>query len=99
MYYSGRGVTKNSTKAFELHSKAAMQGEVDAQMSLGMLYQYGDGVEQNYTKSIEWYSKAASQEMHTHNITWDVCITLAKVLPKVIQKPLNGSVRLQSKGL
>ena len=60
-YYFGEGVEKDYTKAFEWFSKAAEQGDADAQFSLGVMYSEGQGVGQNYEKAFEWYSKAAVQ--------------------------------------
>ena len=41
--------------------KAAEQGNVAAQYSLGLSYNSGLGVPQNYTQSVRWYRKAAKQ--------------------------------------
>ena len=42
-------------------TKAAEQGDADAQCNLGMCYEDGDGVEKDLQKAIEWYTKAANQ--------------------------------------
>jgi len=41
--------------------KAAEQGDSDAQLSLGVLYDNGQGVPQDYTQAGAWYRKAAEQ--------------------------------------
>ncbi len=40
----------------------AEQGDIDAQMNLGVLYEKGDGVPQDYVKARAWYLKAAEQD-------------------------------------
>lgn len=54
---------KDYPLAFKWHLKAAEQGYIDAQFSVGLMYGGGIGVEQNYIKSVEWLSKAAE---HAH---------------------------------
>ena len=49
----------NHAKAFEWYTKAANQGEAEAQHNLGVMYYEGQGVRQDYYKSVEWYTKAA----------------------------------------
>ena len=44
----------------ELH-KAAEQGNVTAQLTLGLRYAKGEGVPQDYEEAVEWYRKAAEQ--------------------------------------
>lgn len=39
----------------------AIQGDPEAQYSLGYMYENGEGVPQDYVKAVEWYSKAADQ--------------------------------------
>jgi uncharacterized protein len=51
----------NSSKAFNVCSKAADQGEVNAQFHLGYMYDFGQGVTQDYKEAVKWYSKAAEQ--------------------------------------
>ncbi|MDR2220364.1 MAG: sel1 repeat family protein [Methylobacillus sp.] len=41
--------------------KAAEQGNVDAQLELGWMYENGKGVPQDYKEAITWYRKAAEQ--------------------------------------
>lgn len=39
----------------------AKSGDLDAQYSIGTMYDVGEGIEENEEKAIEWYLKAASQ--------------------------------------
>ena len=52
---------RNYEKAIEWYFRAAEQGDVRAQFSLGRMYIEGKGVEHNYVKAAEWYCKAAEQ--------------------------------------
>lgn len=57
-YYKSKKEFKN---AVEWYTKAAEQGDSNAQYNLGICYENGRGVEQNYKKAVEWYTKAAEQ--------------------------------------
>ncbi len=68
----GFGLKKDSaksnewySKAIRWYSKAAEQGDADAQDTLGYMYQFGNGVTQDYSKAVEWYTKAAEQGFAT----------------------------------
>jgi len=39
----------------------AEQGNGDAQVNIGTLYQYGDGVPQDYGEALRWYRRAAEK--------------------------------------
>ena len=41
--------------------KAAEQGDVDAQFSLGFMYADGEGVPEDDAEAVRWYQKAAEQ--------------------------------------
>ena len=43
-------------------SKAAEQGNADAQQKLGRSYSTGDGVAQDYAEAVRWFRKAADQD-------------------------------------
>ena len=59
-YRFGVDVPKDSAKAVEWFQKAAEQGNVQAQFSVGYMYAAGEnGFERNLTKAAEWYRKAA----------------------------------------
>ena len=61
MYAEGQGVPKDSAKAVELFTKAAEQGNVDAQNNLGVMYFVGEGVSRDVNKAKQWFEKAAAQ--------------------------------------
>jgi uncharacterized protein len=52
-------IEKDYIKAVEWYTKAAEQGNADAQNNLGNRYYNGEGVEKNYEKAVEWFTKAA----------------------------------------
>lgn len=62
----------NHAKAFEWYTKAAHQGNADAQYALGFMYAEDLGVRQDYQKAVEWYTKAANQgnAKAQHNLGW-----------------------------
>ena len=39
----------------------ANQGDAEAQVALGAMYNLGEGVRQDYTKAAHWFEKAANQ--------------------------------------
>jgi TPR repeat protein len=41
--------------------KAAQEGDPNAQVSIGLMYEEGEGVTQNYQEAVRWYRKAAEQ--------------------------------------
>ena len=52
---------EKTDKAIKYITKAAEQGNQNAQAKLGLIYYQGVGVEQDYKKSFDWTSKAAKQ--------------------------------------
>jgi TPR repeat protein len=63
-YEDGRDdVKRNYVKALKWLSMAAKQGQPDAQVSLGQIYQNGEGVPQDYRLAAYWYRKAADHTM------------------------------------
>lgn len=58
MYSLGQGVRQDYAKAKEWYEKAALQGNEEAQFSLGVLYEEGAGVRQNKATAKEWFGKA-----------------------------------------
>ena len=58
MYSKGTGVRQDYKKAFEWFTKAANQGDADAQYNLGAMYINGQGVRQDNSISKEWFGKA-----------------------------------------
>lgn len=61
MFYNGKGVSKDVSKAIEWLQKAAAQNHVEAQLALGSIYRSGDGIPKDETKAFAWDMKAAVQ--------------------------------------
>jgi Sel1 repeat-containing protein len=57
----GHGVRQDSAEALKWFRKAAEQGDLRAQHSLGFMYSVGQGVPQNYVEAYRWYNLAAAQ--------------------------------------
>ncbi len=70
----GGSITVHET--VQQHRRAAAQGDVDAQNSLGLLYYTGKGVRRDHSEAKRWFQQAADQGhadaqnnigmMHTH---------------------------------
>jgi TPR repeat protein len=58
MYYWGKGVRKDYTRAVELYKKACDMGDGWGCKSLGGMYEYGEGVAKDSTRARELYKKA-----------------------------------------
>src|SRR5216683_5387339 len=54
MYYSGRGVPRDSARAAELFGRAAEQGEPTAQLFLSVMHFKSDGVPLNPSLAMMW---------------------------------------------
>jgi TPR repeat protein len=61
MYRQGHGAEQDYAEAAVWYRKAADQGNVDAQFSLGGAYYAGNGVPQDYAEALLWFRKAAQQ--------------------------------------
>lgn len=60
--YQGHGVQQDYAQAgWAWTLKAAAQGSVEAQVSLGTLYAMGQSVQQDYAQAAAWYRRAAEQ--------------------------------------
>ena len=51
----------NYSKAYEIFSTLAEQGDADALFNLGFMHEQGIGTTQNYTEAYRWYRAAAEQ--------------------------------------
>ena len=60
MYYTGRGVARDSRRAAELFSRAAEQGEPTAQLFLALMYFRSDGVPGSPPLAMMWMELAMS---------------------------------------
>lgn len=51
----------NYKEAARIFKDYAEQGDADAQLFLGLMYEEGQGVAQDYRQAAKWYQKAAEQ--------------------------------------
>ena len=58
MYVNGEGIQQDYDKAFDWYTKAAKQGNADAQFNLGVMYLNGEGLIQNHKKAYMWFNLA-----------------------------------------
>ena len=58
---NGRGIAQDFQEAIKWYTKAAEQGNVNAQYNLGNLYLRGQGASQNDNLAFSWFIKAAEQ--------------------------------------
>ena len=57
----GIGVDEDLQKAYYWFMQSAVQGDMDAQYSLGMCYEEGLGVDVDLEEARDWYARAAEQ--------------------------------------
>ena len=57
----GHGVDKDEAKAVEWYTKAAEQGDKDAQYALALCYQNGTGIAKDEAQAKDWLTKAVEQ--------------------------------------
>lgn len=57
------GSKKDEQKAYQWYSKAARNGDPNAQRNLGLMYMDGVFVRQNDARAVEWFQKAAKQNL------------------------------------
>ena len=61
MYFDGKGVPKDDTKAVKWYRLAAKQGDAEAQNNLGVMYANGEGVPKDDAQAYAWLNAAAEQ--------------------------------------
>jgi hypothetical protein len=60
MYYTGRGVSRDSARAAELFQRAANKGEPTAQAFLAVMHFQADGLPRNLPLALMWLELAAA---------------------------------------
>ena len=63
IYYEGKGVAQDYSKALQWYEKAACHGNNKAMFRLGIMYHDGKGTEPNLEKALEWCQKASATGM------------------------------------
>ncbi|MEG2219471.1 MAG: tetratricopeptide repeat protein, partial [Muribaculaceae bacterium] len=72
-YFGNDSIYMNKQKAFELFSKAAKQGNLEAQNFLGCCYSTGEGVAKDIEQAVYWFRKAAEQGFATAQFNLGLC--------------------------
>lgn len=67
LHESGKGISQNDRKSFDLYSVASKQGDADGLYQVGYRYTYGIGVTKNLEDAFAAFSKAAEQD-HAQSI-------------------------------
>jgi len=62
-YATGELIGKDDTKAVHWFKKAAYQGDLRAQYSLGLMFIEGRGVPKDVTEGYAWWSLSAEREL------------------------------------
>jgi TPR repeat protein len=78
----------NHTKAIQLWSKLANQGDPESQYTLGWIFESGQGVTQDIEKAVYWYQKAAE----LNNVPAQ--FVLATIYDKGIGLPKNPEIAI-----
>jgi hypothetical protein len=61
MYYYGQGVPQDYSQALQWYSKAADQGNPQAQYGVGYIYDTGKGVQQDFAEASRRYGQAVDK--------------------------------------
>jgi len=68
--------------AIQIFRQLADQGNVEAQSTLGAIYQIGEGVIQDYAEAMRWYRKAAEQGDVTTQVQLGFMYSKVKGVPQ-----------------
>ena len=74
-YANGKGVEKNSERAFDWHKKTAKQGYMSAQLAMGLYYLLGVDKQQTEKLINKWVMKQGKEK--SVDSTLDLAVTLA----------------------
>ena len=58
----GKGTEADPREAVYYFTRAAVNGDAEAQYELGYCYYAGQGVQRDYEQAVEWYETAAAQD-------------------------------------
>ena len=65
----------------------AEQGDAEAQISLGIMYDYGRGVPEDDTEAVKWYRKAAEQGVAKAQYNLGVMYTNGRACCRTMPRP------------
>ena len=84
----------HATGDLEALKKAAEQGDVEAQISLGIMYTKGKGVPVDIAQTVYWFRKAAEQGDAKAQFSLGVMYALGEGVPEDDARPYTGFERL-----
>ncbi len=85
-------------QAFYWYKKAAEQGHLESQKTLGNFYEYGKGVKKNLEKAFFWYKKAAEQGDFEAQCNFGLCYEYGKGVEKNLKEALSWYKKAAEKG-
>lgn len=97
-YYSGDGVHRNYTRAFEWFQKASDQGYAPAQFHLGRMYSNGEGVPKDLVNAVELIQKAANQGFAEAQFNLGVMCNNGDGVPKNLIKAIKWLQKAAEQG-
>ena len=93
MYHEGKVFPKDGTTAIKWSTKAADQGDANAQSYLGDIYAKGKGVPKNVKSAVKWFTLAAEQGDADSQYNLGQMYREGKVLPESDKTPLTWFAR------
>ena len=93
MYHQGKVFPKDGTTALKWFTKAADQGDVNAQSYLGDIYAKGKGVPKNVKSAVKWFTLAAEQGDADSQYNLGQMYREGKVLPESDKTSLTWFAR------
>lgn len=99
VYQFGKmGVQKDPFEAKEWYEKAVKQGDTDAMINLGNMYQNGDGVPQDYAKAKELLETAANKGVAMAQYNMGIMYEYGKGIPKNYTKAIEWYKKAANQG-
>ena len=94
MFVQGRGVAQSDVEAARWFSKAADQGDAQAQYNLGVSFEQGRGVAQSDVKAVRWYRKANDQGHADAQYNLGTMLAICTAAYSTVQSAGHGQVKL-----
>jgi len=90
-YAAGSGVDQDDTIAADWYRKAAVLGNLEAQLRLADCYRDGRGVPRDMAQAAEWYRKAAEQGDLAAQATLGLLYSMGQGVSRDDVEPFSGS--------
>jgi TPR repeat protein len=98
-YSTGKLGSIDEERAADCFRKAAMNGHVDAQVSLGSCCMKGQGVPKNYEEGVRWFRKAADQNSARGQLELGKCYRTGRGVPESPKEAVALWQRAAAQGL